>query len=325
MSKVGNAINMLLLLKSRKRMKIDELARELEVAPRQIRRYRDDLEQAGFVILSVSGPDGGYELFSPVRHLPLAISREEHLAMKILGKEMEKHLPHYKKEYTSVMAKFEYLRYFPEGSGEDGLVRENSPSDAFMVKKHNLIVDLDAERKKLDDLQRAVITRRKVRMAYTSNTSGPGERTVHPYALVEYDGGIYLIAHCEKRSQKMYFKLVRIGDYEVLEEKFEREEDFDMEAHVRSCFGIFEGEEMKVSVKIRPPFIQTTREKTIAYGQVITDLPEENTIRFEAVTQGLEGITGWILSMGPAAEVLGPPELKEAVKEKLDEARSQYT
>ena len=110
MSRLGNAINMLLLLKSRKKMKVDELAEELEVAPRQIRRYRGDLEQAGFAIFSTTGPDGGYKLYSPLVHLPLAISDKEFETMKMLGKELEKNLPHRKKEYKSVISD----RSFPQ-------------------------------------------------------------------------------------------------------------------------------------------------------------------------------------------------------------------
>lgn len=43
MSQVGNALNMLILLKSRGKMKAKELADILEVKERTIRRYKEDL------------------------------------------------------------------------------------------------------------------------------------------------------------------------------------------------------------------------------------------------------------------------------------------
>jgi len=324
MSRLGNAMNMLLLLKCRKRMKIDELAEELEVAPRQIRRYRDDLEQAGFAIFSVTGPDGGYELYSPLNHLPCAITRNEFEAMRMLGKELEKNLPHYKSEFTSVMAKLEYFRYFPQERANAGVVREAEPYDVFTVKRTSAEMDIGKERTKLDDFQRAAISKRKIRMTYTSNTSGKSERIVRPYALIEHEGGIYLIAHCEKRDRKMYFKLVRVEEYELLKEKFTRDRAFDLEGHVRKCFGIFEGKEMKIAVKIRPPFVQPTKERIIASGQTITDIPEENAILLEATTQGMDAIANWILGMGASAEVMEPPELRQAVKTKILQAANIY-
>ena len=324
MSQLGNSINMLLLLKSRKRMKTDELAEELEVAPRQIRRYRNYLEQAGFAIFSIPGPDGGYELYSPLNHLPCAITKKEFEAMNMLGKELDKNLPHLKKEFKSVMAKIECFRYFPEKEETHGMVREAEAFDTFVVKRSAAEIDIDRERQKLNDFQMAAISRHKIRMTYTSNTSGKTTRTVQPYALIEHDGGIYLIAHCQNRDRKMYFKLVRVEDYEIIKEKFQRDEDFNIEEHVKKCFGIFEGAPMNIVVKIRHPFIQPTKERIIAPGQTITDLPQENAILLEATSQGMEAIANWILGMGESAEVIEPPELRKAVAQKLEAAMHIY-
>jgi len=322
MSRLGNAINMLLILKSRKKMKVEELAKELEVAPRQIRRYRDDLEQAGFAIFSVTGPDGGYELYSPLSHLPCAITEKEFETMKMLGKELEKSLPQRQKEFKSVMIKLDNLRAPGGKIKKPGIVRESY--ETFYVKSIAAEMDIDNERKKLDDFQRAAISKRKIKMTYTSNTSGKSERIVQPYALIEHEGSIYLIAHCEKRNRKMYFKLVRVGEYQLLKEKFQRDRAFDLEGHVKKCFGIFQGKEMKIAVKIRPPFIQPVRERIIAQGQTITDIPEENAILLKATTQGMDAIANWILGMGASAEVIEPLELREVVKTKIVQAANIY-
>ena len=47
MSKVGNALKMLAILKHRRIISRRELAEILEVSEREISRYRDDLEGAG--------------------------------------------------------------------------------------------------------------------------------------------------------------------------------------------------------------------------------------------------------------------------------------
>lgn len=60
MSRVGNALNMLRLLSTGRKYSIKELSTILEVSPRMIRQYKNDLEQAGIYIDTVMGKNGGY-------------------------------------------------------------------------------------------------------------------------------------------------------------------------------------------------------------------------------------------------------------------------
>ncbi len=62
MSKVSNVLTMLEYLSSGKKYSIQELADLLEVSPRMIRVYKDDLEKAGIYIDTIKGPYGGYVL-----------------------------------------------------------------------------------------------------------------------------------------------------------------------------------------------------------------------------------------------------------------------
>ena len=62
MSKISNCLLMLKLLQSGKKYTIDELSEAIEVTPRMIRKYKTDLEEAGFYIETISGRYGGYVL-----------------------------------------------------------------------------------------------------------------------------------------------------------------------------------------------------------------------------------------------------------------------
>ena len=62
MSKLGNALTMIELLSSGKKYSIQELADILEVTPRMVRSYKDDLEKSGIYIDTIRGPYGGYVL-----------------------------------------------------------------------------------------------------------------------------------------------------------------------------------------------------------------------------------------------------------------------
>lgn len=62
MSKISNVLSMLEYLSSGKKYSIAELSEKLEVSPRMIRVYKDEIEKAGIYIDTIKGPYGGYVL-----------------------------------------------------------------------------------------------------------------------------------------------------------------------------------------------------------------------------------------------------------------------
>ena len=62
MSKLSNALLMIEYLSSGKKYSIKELSEKLEVSPRMVRVYKDELEKAGIYIDTIKGPYGGYVL-----------------------------------------------------------------------------------------------------------------------------------------------------------------------------------------------------------------------------------------------------------------------
>ena len=62
MSKLSNALSMIEYLSSGRKYSINELAEKLEVSPRMIRVYKNEIEMAGIYIDTIKGPYGGYIL-----------------------------------------------------------------------------------------------------------------------------------------------------------------------------------------------------------------------------------------------------------------------
>ena len=62
MSKISNVLTMLEYLSSGRKYSIQELSEKLEVSPRMIRVYKDEIEKAGIYIDTIKGPYGGYVL-----------------------------------------------------------------------------------------------------------------------------------------------------------------------------------------------------------------------------------------------------------------------
>ena len=62
MSKVSNVLTMIEYLSTGRKYSISELSEKLEVTPRMIRVYKDEIEKAGIYIDTIKGPYGGYVL-----------------------------------------------------------------------------------------------------------------------------------------------------------------------------------------------------------------------------------------------------------------------
>lgn len=69
LSKISNVLSMLEYLSSGKKYSIKELSELLEVTPRMVRVYKDELEKAGIYVDTLKGPYGGYVLNQNI-HVP---------------------------------------------------------------------------------------------------------------------------------------------------------------------------------------------------------------------------------------------------------------
>lgn len=111
MSKLSNAIMLLRLLQNGKKYSIKELSVELEVSPRMIREYKNELELAGIFIESIRGPYGGYYLNQNIK-LPenidksksIPVSNKEYYNMlsKSINNRNKCYIEYYSKEHDSM-------------------------------------------------------------------------------------------------------------------------------------------------------------------------------------------------------------------------------
>lgn len=100
MSKISNMLNMVQILKDENVHSIQSLARKIEVSERMVRQYKQELEQAGIYINSVTGKYGGYQIDKENNFLKLEnIVKEE---MYIIMKKAIKNRNKIEIEYKSI-------------------------------------------------------------------------------------------------------------------------------------------------------------------------------------------------------------------------------
>lgn len=309
MSKFSNLLRLLILLKSKKRMKTKEIADALGVSERMVRKYMNDFLEANINIESIPGPTGGYELKGYDYLLKLDLNKEESVALEIATEKLKE-----SKDFM-LLDQLESLRNKIKILNENRNKYEDY-SDNNVIKPMPLSIEKSAKFEL--ELQAACISRTKVKMQYISNSSGNTIRIIRPHGIITRNNQKYIIAFCEKREKILTFKLSRIEYVEVLKEKFIIPEEFNMRKFMKNHLGLFNDETIHIKLLIDKPFSKSVSEGIYAENQSITER-EDGSIMFDGEMSGKTDIIRWILSMRTSVTVLEPEELKEEIKMELKE------
>lgn len=315
MSNVGNAINMAILLQARGKMKIKELASELEISGKQIRNYRDYLGEARIYIDSEKGKYGGYTIQDCNNLIGLNIRQEDINTMSILNQYLEYNKYPYAKQVRNIMDRLKAVYN----------INSNEELAPYLVENDNNTSENEVELEKVREFNIAFITKSKIDIDYFSLKSKEvTQRIIHPYGVYQYKNDMYVAAYCERRNKVLDFKLCRIRKYKILENKFKMNKDFNWSEYRKNCIGIYKGEKnYLVKLKIEDPMSYIISEKEWVKNQKITG-NDDGSIYFEATMKGLIEIKSWILSMGDMVEVIEPKELKVKIKDEINKMYKKY-
>ncbi len=165
----------------------------------------------------------------------------------------------------------------------------------------------------LANIQRAMLEQRALRIRhYSIERDEVTPRTVDPYHLTYFNGGLYLLAYCRLRQAVRVFALERIREASVSAERFKKPADFDPDEYLKEAWGIVRGTLVTVKVAFAKAAAPYIRERLWHPTQKLRDLPDG---RLELTLQvaDTQEVRRWILGWGAQAEVLQPIAMREAL------------
>ena len=203
-----------------------ELARELGVHGRTLRRYISALEELGIPVTSDRGRFGGYRLVPGYKLPPMMFGDDEALALSLgllaaRGLGLADAAP----AIASAQAKLE--RVMPTELRRR--VRAVDETIALDLARHPQAA---GDSGVLRVLSSAAQSRQRVRLHYRSAQRADSERTFDPYGLAWRGGRWYAVGHCHLRNGLRSFRLDRIEAVVPLPQSFGRPEHFDALAHL---------------------------------------------------------------------------------------------
>lgn len=281
------------------RRRIEEALRDAGIHrdERTVRRWLQVLREEGF---EVERNGRRYELkSSPVR---LAFGNYEALASLSVLDSLADREPVYGDYLKSAAAKLreaipkEALKFTDGGRIEFALESASDPPEDPAI---------------IDVLRRAVRRSQRVEMLYHSLSSNTTRRrTVEPVRVSYAQRAHRLYAYEREANRVTEFRVNRITEAKMIPDRF------SPEAHIRS---------------FAPARVRLSEKAFIAYGKSVLPDPDAN---IEKLEEGGAVITGnipsifWtvrdLAALGPDAEVLGGPELREEFHTFLQETLKQY-
>jgi predicted DNA-binding transcriptional regulator YafY len=320
-------LSILMRLQTQGRTSAVALAREFEVSVRTIYRDVDQLSAAGVPIYAERGRAGGFELMDGYRTKLTGLTQPEAEAMFLAGLPG----PAAQLGLSDLLsaARLKLMAALPAGM---------APSAERIASRFHLDPETWFRRAEplpaLKPIAQAVWDERLVQLRYRA--SGEGEaraRTVAPLGLVLKGGVWYLLAESVTSAKTprpiLTYRLAHVVEAEATETRFSRPKSFDLAAHWEASSRAYETGVIRghAEVRLTPRGVKllgllgpqaeaaaAAAGKPDRAGRVVCKLPVE----------GPDNAVRDLLRLGPEAEVLGPPALREKLKATLAQIARLY-
>ncbi|MEX2981887.1 helix-turn-helix transcriptional regulator [Streptomyces sp. C36] len=319
--RAARLIKLVLLLQSRSSMTGTELARRLEVSERTVARDVLALSEAGVPVYADRGRAGGYRLIGGYRTRLTGLGRTEAEALFLSGVPAALRDMGLADAASAARLKVS-AALLPELSDAPTSAAQRFHLDAPGWWQPHDPPDL------LPSVADAVWDDRRM----TARYAGPGgevERDLEPYGLILKAGVWYLAARAD--GDVRVYRVDRFTAVTVGEARFHRPETFDLPAFWEERAAAFARSILRDRVELRLspdgarrlPYVTDRTAAHEALGAA--DAPDE--LGRVAVTLAVESrdvAYEQLLALGPEAEVLGPPELRERFARAATRAAALY-
>ena len=204
MSKVANMLKMIKFLKDEKIHNMKDIAEKIEISPRMVKQYKNELEQAGIYIESKRGINGGYSLNKELNNIDIGLTYQELIKLKQIEQYFNDD-----QDFKKIIGKI--IESYEKNINEADLKKINRIQELGKINLKDTYLSL----------RKAINRKNKVKIKYYSNDFGLNDRVIHPAEMFYYLEEWYVAAFCEKRNAIRLFKLNDIKEYEILDDEYE--------------------------------------------------------------------------------------------------------
>jgi len=172
---------------------------------------------------------------------------------------------------------------------------------------------------------KGIKNKKLIRIWYQSPTKGEVlSNRIEIYHIICNKGEWYLIAYSRNSKSIRIYAMSRIKRAELQKEKYIIPDDFDIKKYMGNNFGIFSKDgEYKVELNFSKEVAHLIKERSWNQEWVIYE-NDDGSLKLNLKAGHLLEIKRWVMSWGDEVEVIGPDELRDAIKENIKKLNDKY-
>ncbi|NOT02624.1 MAG: WYL domain-containing protein [Phycisphaerales bacterium] len=319
MTRTQRLIRIVQLLQAGRSYDVDALAAEMAISRRTVFRDLNVLREAG-VVCSYDAESERYGIDRSYYLPPVNLTMEEALALLLVTRKFvnDRVVPNVSAAMTGGM-KIESV--LPA----DVRTMCGSLLDGVTVDWHP-VSDVDPITDTIARIQAAMADKRRMAMRYDSYADKCEiETMVDPYRILFRNRGWYLIGRSSVHRQARTFKIERIIEMRVLEERFRPDPKFRLEHYFGNAWSMIRGS-VRHHVEVHfSSMVAGNVEEVYWHSTQRTRRRTDGSLVFEVDVDGIDEISWWILGYGDQAVVTEPEELRQLILAHARNATRLYT
>lgn len=175
---------------------------------------------------------------------------------------------------------------------------------------------------KVEAIETAVDECRALEIAYYNRAEDSiSKRAVEPLALVDIDGVWYLVAYCRMRKAQRSFRVDRIKEARLLDERFTPRKDFRLEEYRKKEMFFPTGREMPMRVRFGSESARWAEER---FPDRVSERENDGSIVCEFPVGDIAWITDVVTEFAGDAAIIAPKEAESAFRERVDSIVALY-
>lgn len=218
MAKIDNVLAILWMLRSDEKITAKQISEKIEMNIRTVYRYIDTLSMSGVPIISEPGHNGGYTLINNFIEAPLFFDIEEQTSLFHAAVFAEEAGYYGGEALNRAISK---LRNY---SNQEQETKINQHLTSLEVIRRLSSLALEPF---LKELEQAVADGYSVKTLYhKSGEKQLNDRLVDPYRIIYWNNKWYMIGFCHLRNDIRSFRVDRMENLMLTENKFNQPENF---------------------------------------------------------------------------------------------------
>ena len=306
--KLGKILNLIIKMQSRySGITLNDIQAELEVSRRSAERLRDVLiwEIPQIEELPTTGREKHWG-FSRSSHLREIISFSKDEIAELEGVKNNLQLESTKDVLNGIVEKLKVLSRKNAAEIEDAIEILLKTEGSAVTQKPSYKIDIQI----LDTIRQAIKENLRIKCKYDGR-----DKILSPCGIV-YGTNVYLIGVEGDKPDPYVYRLHKVTDIELTEEKFDKG-DFDIKEYANRSFGVYQNEIIKVELR----FSKEVAEDVLNYNFHPTQKVKQNddgtvTVKFKA--SGELEILWHIFRWGDKVQIISPKSLKKEYVEYLE-------